>query len=168
MVDPILWGTQMEFAWDAWQKAFDAGILKPDRARFDTWWESVALHESWRELRELFQAAWIAAANDRNIQCTAGFDAWFANANTNVEGTWSAWCAAFDAGKLLPSRTSFDSWWDEIGRLVQWTDVRDKLNAAWGSGVQDRVAQCTAGFNAWWQEILDHQPVLSQTQTPIS
>jgi len=160
MSDPVIWGTQKEFAWDAWQKAFDAGALKPDRQRFEKWWEEVALHTSWTELREMMQWAWLTGVYDRNVQCTAGFDAWFAKTDTSVEGTWAAWEAAFDAGNLLPSRAAFEEWWELFGRSTQWADVREKLVAAWGSGVQDRVAQCTAGFNAWWQEILDHQPVV--------
>lgn len=77
---------------------------------------------------------------------------------TERDYAWDAYQKAFDAGKLLPDRTKCDAWW-EIALKVAWKDLHEMMSGAWGSGVQDRNEQGTAGFNAWWQEILDKQPV---------
>jgi hypothetical protein len=82
---------------------------------------------------------------------------------TQKDYAWDAFQTAFDAGKLLPDRTYFETWWTEVGLTVQWKDLRQMFEAAWGSGVQCRNIACTAGFNAWWQQILDAQPVPGTT-----
>ncbi len=77
---------------------------------------------------------------------------------TQKDYAWDAWQKAFDAGTLLPARDRFETWWTEVGLTVEWKDLREMMQAAWGSGVQDHNIACTAGFNSWWQEILDKQP----------
>lgn len=71
MSDRILFGTQLDYAWDAWQRAFGP---QPVRARFDAWWTNVALTKPWSTLYALMYAAWLAGANDRN---GTGFDSWW-------------------------------------------------------------------------------------------
>lgn len=74
---------------------------------------------------------------------------------TQKDIAWSAWQAAFDAGALLPDHEKFEAWWEMFGLRVQWKDSREMMHAAWGKGVQDRNEQGTAGFDAWWQMIVN-------------
>lgn len=83
---------------------------------------------------------------------------------TEKEYAWSSYQAAFDAGKLLPHRDVFETWWSEVALTVQWKDLHDMFGAAWGAGVQDRNVQCTAGYEAWWQaNVIAAQPVIGHT-----
>lgn len=74
---------------------------------------------------------------------------------TEKDVAWAAYQAAFDAGKLLPNVAKFEDWWTMFGLNVQWKSKHEMMQAAWGKGVQDRNEQCTAGFDAWWQSIVD-------------
>ena len=49
MSDPIIFETQKDLAWSAWQTAFDAGVLLPDRDKFETWWTTLALKVQWKD-----------------------------------------------------------------------------------------------------------------------
>lgn len=80
---------------------------------------------------------------------------------TEKDYAWNAWQKAFDAGALLPDHEKFVAWFDEVYLKLGSFGLHDRLHAAWGAGVQDRNEQCTAGFNSWWQEILDSQPKTS-------
>lgn len=80
---------------------------------------------------------------------------------TEKDYAWNAWQKAFDAGKLLPSRERFDAWWRDVALVVSWPHIKNLLDAAWKAGVMDRSAQGYSGFNSWWQEILDKQPVIT-------
>ena len=80
---------------------------------------------------------------------------------TEKQYAWDAYQKAFDAGALLPDHGKFSTWFDEVYlKLGEWP-MRERMHAAWGAGVQDRNIACTAGFNAWWQEILDTQPKIT-------
>lgn len=74
---------------------------------------------------------------------------------TQKQVAWAAWQAAFDAGRYLPDLEKFQTWWREFGLTVRWGHIREMMQAAWGKGVQDRNEQCTAGFNSWWQALVD-------------
>lgn len=80
---------------------------------------------------------------------------------TEHDYAWDAYQKAFDAGQLLPDRAKFNAWFDEVYLQLGAYPMRERFNAAWGAGVQERNIQCTAGYDAWWQEILDKQPVKS-------
>jgi hypothetical protein len=80
---------------------------------------------------------------------------------TEKDYAWDAWQKAFDAGTLLPDRAKFEKYFDEVYLKLGAYPLRERLNSAWNSGVLDRNEQGTAGFNAWWQEILDSQPTTS-------
>ena len=80
---------------------------------------------------------------------------------TEKDYAWDAWQKAFDAGTRLPDHEKFLKWFDEVYLKLGAFSMRDRFHAAWGVGVQDRNEQCTSGFNAWWQEILDTQPKVS-------
>jgi hypothetical protein len=75
---PQLFGTQKDYAWNAWQAAFDAGTLLPDRDKFETWWTEFGLTIVWKSTREMMQAAWGKGVADRHEQGLAGFNAWWA------------------------------------------------------------------------------------------
>jgi hypothetical protein len=75
--NPVLFGTQRDYAWNAWQSAFDAGKLLPDSAKFHAWWNDFGVTVQWKSVHEMMQAAWGKGVQDRNEQCTAGFDAWW-------------------------------------------------------------------------------------------
>ena len=77
---------------------------------------------------------------------------------TEKQAAWDAWQSAFDAGKLLPDHEKFERWFDEVYLKLGAYSLHDRMQAAWGSGVMDRNEQCTAGYNEWWQAILDGQP----------
>jgi hypothetical protein len=75
--NPTLYGTQKDVAWAAWQDAFDAGKLLPDRSKFDDWWEQFGTKVQWKSLQELLHAAWGKGVQDRNEQGTAGWSSWW-------------------------------------------------------------------------------------------
>ncbi len=82
---------------------------------------------------------------------------------TEKDYAWDAWQRAFGEGRvLLPDRAKFEKYFDEIYRVLADFSLHDRLQSAWNSGVLDRNEQGTAGFNAWWQQILDSQPVISK------
>lgn len=82
---------------------------------------------------------------------------------TEKEYAWDAWQKAFGisfgGGSILPDHEKFVAWWEVTGSRVAWLSKRELMQSAWQAGVYDRLEQSTAGFNAWWQEILDTQPV---------
>lgn len=67
--NPILSGTQMDYAWDAWQKAQFPGTA--NRSEFDAWW-STALTKQWPSVKALMQAAW-----DGSRALCPTFDMWW-------------------------------------------------------------------------------------------
>jgi len=82
---------------------------------------------------------------------------------TQKDYAWDAYQSGFGkGGVLLPDRADFEDWWNMFGLGVQWQDLREMFHAAWGKGVQNRNVQGTAGYDAWWQEILDKQPVFGE------
>lgn len=167
MTEPIFFGTEMDYAWDAFQKAYDGGKRQPERADFDDWWERVALQTKWEDKQHLMDGAWQEGVYCRNRDNTAAFNVYWDNRpclTMSLEKVmWTAYQAAFDAGKLLPSHAAFQEWW-AVGQLVEWKELHEELQAAWSAGVQDREEQGHAGFAAWWQEILDHQPVFGKAK----
>ena len=79
---------------------------------------------------------------------------------TEKDYAWNAWQSAFDAGgTLLPDHDKFEKYFDEVYLKLGAYSLHDRLMSAWNAGVLDRNEQGTAGFNAWWQEILDKHPV---------
>lgn len=83
---------------------------------------------------------------------------------TEKDYAWDAWQKAFDAGELLPDHAKFLAWFDEVYLKLGAYSLHDRLHAAWCAGVQDRNEQGTRSFNAWWQEILDSQPQILDSQ----
>lgn len=81
---------------------------------------------------------------------------------TQKEYAWDDWQKAFDAGAHLPDHQAFLTWWDNTALTTRWNDLRGMMEAAWIMGVQDRTTQTGHGFNSWWQEIIDTQPVVVQ------
>jgi hypothetical protein len=78
MAEPILFGTEKDYAWDAWRKANDEDGLSPDRAKFNAWWDSVALARTWTGgMRELFEAAWNASVDEHAKFLRSGYAAWW-------------------------------------------------------------------------------------------
>lgn len=169
MSDPMIFCTRKECAFDAYSKAFDAGgrdaVSQP---KFETWW-AFALSVTWASLKDLTQAAWSAGVQARVEACTAGWDMFWNQSEPPDLGApiqsygwlaWSAWQVAFDSGKLLADHAKFETWRTTTGAYPGWKNVREYIESAWGNAVIDRNEQCTAGFSAWWQEILDSQPVI--------
>lgn len=78
---------------------------------------------------------------------------------TEKDYAWNAYQSAFDAGTLLPDRKRFEQYFDEVYAKLGAFSLRDRMQSAWNVGVQHRNEACTAGFIAWWQNILDTQPV---------
>lgn len=74
--NPMLFGTQKDYAWNAWQTAYGAGNgTGADRAEFDAWWERIAAQPS-GSIRALMAAAW--QEGDRSARMKAPtFDAWW-------------------------------------------------------------------------------------------
>jgi hypothetical protein len=85
---------------------------------------------------------------------------------TEKDYAWDAYEKAFDANALQPDHAVFDKWFDDVYLQLGSYSLHDRLHAAWGAGVQARNIACTVGFGAWWQKILDSQPVISEQQQP--
>lgn len=77
--NPVLFGTQKDYAWDAWQKAFDAGpgTSLPDPEKFNAWWNNVGTKVMFATTRDMMFSAWAAGITDRIQACNAGFPAWW-------------------------------------------------------------------------------------------
>ena len=80
---------------------------------------------------------------------------------TERDYAWDAYQKAFDAGTLLPDPMKFEAYFNEVYLKLGSFSLHDRMQSAWGRGVQDRNEACTTGFNAWWQQILDSQPKTS-------
>lgn len=81
---------------------------------------------------------------------------------TEMQTAWDAWQKAFDAGRLLPHHDDFQEWWTATALTTSWSTTRDLMQAAWNAGLQDRKQQnAENSFQAWWEEIIASQPVIS-------
>lgn len=72
MTDPLnphLFGTQKEYAWDAWKTK--VAPLTPSKELFDQWWEGAA-NQRWNSVRDLMIAAWNNAVAEQTT-----FDGWW-------------------------------------------------------------------------------------------
>lgn len=56
------------------------------------------------------------------------------------------------------ARAKFETYFDEIYLKLGAFSLHDRMQSAWSRGVLDRNEQATAGYAAWWQQILDSQP----------
>ena len=60
--NPQLFGTQRDYAWNAWQTAFGVGNgTGADEAEFQKWWE-VAVTSRWDSTKTLMLSAWSMGA----------------------------------------------------------------------------------------------------------
>lgn len=77
--NPILFGTEKDVAWAAWQSAFDAGpgTLLPDRAKFEKYFDEAYRVLAEFSLRDRMNSAWNSGVLDRNEQGTSGFNSWW-------------------------------------------------------------------------------------------
>ena len=74
--DPMLFGTEKDYAWDAYQKGFGAGET-PSEAKFEKYFNDVYLKLANYSLHDRMQSAWNVGVRHRNELSTAGFDAWW-------------------------------------------------------------------------------------------
>lgn len=76
MADPILFGTQKDYAWDAWRTA---SCRRPEdetisKKHFEEWWDSYLSNVPKFSLEDLFRAAWnTGASNTDKIK----FESWW-------------------------------------------------------------------------------------------
>jgi hypothetical protein len=77
---------------------------------------------------------------------------------TEKDYAWDAYQKGYGDGKLTPNCEKFDRYFDEVYLKLAAYSLHDRMNSAWNVGVMHRNEEATAGFDAWWQEILDTQP----------
>lgn len=75
--DPILFGTEKDYAWDAYQKAFDGGVHQPNPAAFEKYFDEVYLKLGAFPLAERLQSAWNSGVLAHNEASTAAFSGWW-------------------------------------------------------------------------------------------
>jgi hypothetical protein len=83
---------------------------------------------------------------------------------TEKDYAWDAYQKGYGDGKLSPDRERFKKYFDEVYLQLGAFSLQDRMRSAWNVGVRDRNEDATAGYDAWWQEILDSQPVLETTK----
>lgn len=71
---------------------------------------------------------------------------------TQMDYAWDAWKKASSGSSRPASNEEFKAWWDGHACTTHWTSLYEMMHAAWNAGAQE-------GFTAWWQGILDSQPV---------
>lgn len=56
--NPMLFGTEKDYAWNAWQTAYgDGNGTGADQAEFEAWWQR-ATAQAWDSTKTLMMAAW--------------------------------------------------------------------------------------------------------------
>lgn len=77
---------------------------------------------------------------------------------TQRDYAWTAWQTAYGAGDGQgANEAEFTAWWEGVHNYT-WQSVELMLHAAWTAGAQAAAAKAPT-FKAWWQSILDTQPV---------
>lgn len=78
---------------------------------------------------------------------------------TEKDYAWDAYRRGFGAGADV-DRSRFETYFDEVYLKLGAYSLHDRMNSAWNVGVMHRNELGTGGFAAWWQQILDSQPVM--------
>lgn len=81
---------------------------------------------------------------------------------TQRDYAWTAWQTAYGAGDGQGAHEDeFTAWWD-VAVAAHWGSLEALMSAAWLAGSQAAAAKAPT-FKAWWQSILDTQPVTGKT-----
>lgn len=82
--------------------------------------------------------------------------------STVLQLAFAAWQKRLGIDDLAPAGVSwerFSSWWDATTRRAAFASIRDACRKAWVAASPRHGEHVQ--FDAWWQRIVDSQPVIS-------